>query len=111
MVGPRGADKPLGREGRCAPWQLVRFFSWTDCACPAELQAEKRGMGAASWGQVGGARAATGAREWLRIRLPALQDVEWPAEGRAGLLIALGRSRGSETPERTFPLGHRRGEA
>lgn len=102
MVGSRGTEKPLGREGRCAPWQLVRFFSWTDCACPAELQAEKRGMGP---------RAATGAQEWLMIRLPAREDVEWPAEGPAGLPIALGRSRGSETTEPTFPLCHRRGEA
>lgn len=47
-------------------------------------------------GQVGGARAATGTLEWLRIRLPALEDVERPAEGPAGLPMALGRARESE---------------
>lgn len=102
-MGPRGTGKPLSAEKtgvHCG--NLSDYLAGPTVRVSSRTPDREKGDGLTQlWahlprGQVGGARAATGALEWLRIRLPALEDVERPAEGPAGLPMALGRARESE---------------
>lgn len=102
-MGPRGTGKPLSAEKtgvHCG--NLSDYLAGPTVRVSSRTPDREKGDGLTQlWahlprGQVGGARAAPGALEWLRIRLPALEDVERPAEGPAGLPMALGRARESE---------------